>query len=62
MSISDRPNGVRGWESDEKSVFGQSQSVEKCTFFQKLGFALGLYRGRVRGRVSFRVAFLIVPK
>ena len=48
MSTFDDPDGVQGWESDEKSVFGQSlgpKSVEKVDFFQKLGSALGRGEG-----------------
>ena len=36
-AIFDGPDGVQGWESDEKRIFGQSfcsQSVEKWTFFK----------------------------
>ena len=43
MSTFDEPDGVQGWESDGKSVFGQRlDRVEEVDFFQKLGLALGL--------------------
>ena len=41
MATFDGPDGVQGWESDEKRTFWTtfcSQSVEKVDFFQKLGF------------------------
>ena len=37
MATFDGPDGVQGWEADEKSNFGQrfwAQSVEKRTFFK----------------------------
>ena len=36
----DGPDGVHGWESDEKRIL--AESVEKVDFFQKLGLVLGL--------------------
>ena len=44
MATLDGPDGVQGWESDEKKNFWTtfcSQSVEKVDFLQKLGLALG---------------------
>ena len=37
MATFDRPDGVQGWESDEKRIFRTmfwAQSVEKWTFFK----------------------------
>ena len=37
MATSDRPDGVQGWESDEKRIFGQSfwpKVRKKWTFFK----------------------------
>ena len=47
MATFDRPDGVQGWESDEKRVFRQcfGPKVWKSGLFQKLGLALGLGLG-----------------
>ena len=47
MATFDGPDGVQGWESDEKEFRTTflAQSVEKVDFFQKLGLALRLGLG-----------------
>ena len=47
LATFDGPDGVQGWESDEKRTFGQSfgPKVWKCGLFQKLGLALWLGLG-----------------
>ena len=44
MATFDGPDGVQGWESDEKRIFGESfgPKVWKSGLFQKLVLALGL--------------------
>ena len=40
MATFDRPDGVEGWESDEKRMFGQlfvQKMWKKWTFFKSLG-------------------------
>ena len=40
MATFDGRDGVQGWESDEKRIFGQRfgpKVVEKVDFFQKVG-------------------------
>ena len=52
MTTFDEPDGVQGWESDSRRIFGKGFGPKVCkkwTFFQKLGLALV----RVRVRVSF---------
>ena len=53
MTTFDEPDGVQGWESDSRRIFGKGFGPKVCkkwTFFQKLGLALEV---RVRVRVSF---------
>ena len=47
MATFDGPDGVQGWESDEKRIFGQwfVPKVWKRGLFQKLGLSLGLGLG-----------------
>ena len=47
MATFDGPDGVQGWESDEKRIFGESfgPKVWKSGLFQKLVLALGLRLG-----------------
>ena len=48
MFTFDGPDGVQGWEREEKKCFWTTfgpQSVERGDFFQKLGLALGLGSG-----------------
>ena len=48
MTTFDEPDGVQGWESDSRRIFGKGFGPKVCkkwTFFQKLGLALGLGLG-----------------
>ena len=48
MTTFDEPDGVQGWESDSRRIFGKGFEPKVCkkwTFFQKLGLALGLGLG-----------------
>ena len=48
MTTFDEPDGVQGWESKSKRIFGKGFGPKVCkkwTFFQKLGLALGLGLG-----------------
>ena len=47
MATFDGSDGVQGWESDEKRIFGESfgPKVWKSGLFQMLGLALGLRLG-----------------
>ena len=47
MATFDGPDGVQGWESDERRIFGQCfvPKVWKSGLFSKLGLALGLGLG-----------------
>ena len=48
MTTFDEPDGVQGWESDSRRIFGKGFGPKVCkkwTFFQKLGLSLGLGLG-----------------
>ena len=48
MTTFDEPDGVQGWESDSRRIFGKGFGPKVCkkwTFFQKLGLASGLGLG-----------------
>ena len=48
MTTFDEPDGVQGWESDSRRIFGKGFGPKVCkkwTFFQELGLALGLGLG-----------------
>ena len=45
MTTFDEPDGVQGWESDSRKIFGKGFGPKVCKkwiFFQKLGLGLGL--------------------
>ena len=48
MTTFDEPDGVQGWESDSRRIFGKGFGPKVCkrwTFFQTLGLALELVLG-----------------
>ena len=48
MTTFDEPDGVQGWESDSRRIFGKGFGPKVCkkwTFFEKVGLALGLGLG-----------------
>ena len=48
MTTFDEPDGVQGWESDSRRIFGKGFGPKVCkqwTFFQVLGLALELGLG-----------------
>ena len=48
MTTFDEPDGVQGWESDSRRIFGKGFGPKVCkkwTSFPKLGLALGLGLG-----------------
>ena len=53
MTTFDEPDGVQGWESDSRRIFGKgfwAQSAQKVDFFSKARVSV---RVRVRVRGSF---------
>ena len=48
MTTFDEPDGVQGWASDSRRIFGKGFGPKVCkkwTFFQKLGLSLLLRLG-----------------
>ena len=48
MTTFDEPDGVQGWESDSRRIFGKGFGPKVCkewTFFEKVALALGLGLG-----------------
>ena len=54
MATFDRPDGVQGWESDEKIIFGQPFGPKVCTWKSGL---FSKARVSVRVRVWVRVSY-----